>query len=218
MTSSAETKLRARRKEERPGELIAAALELFVEQGFAATRIDDVARRAGVAKGTAYLYFSTKEDLFKAVIQEALIAGLELGEQMTTEFAGSAEDLLHTIVEGWCEYQRTPRSGILKLIVAEAGNFPEIARFYNVEVLEQTYRLFADIIRRGVSAGEFRPVDADRMARVIAAPISFFSVYRHSIGRAVDAEPDIDGYAATYLDLILAGLRRCHDELEGEQA
>lgn len=217
MTSSAETKLRTRRKEERPGELIAAALELFVEQGFAATRIDDVARRAGVAKGTAYLYFSTKEELFKAVAQEALVVGLELGEQMTSEFAGNAEDLLSTIIEGWCEYQRTPRSGILKLVVAEAGNFPEIAQFYQTEVLERAYRLFADIIQQGIVAGEFRAVDADRMARVIVAPISFFSVYRHSIGRAVGDEPDIEDFAGAYLDLVFAGLRPVDRDGEGKR-
>jgi AcrR family transcriptional regulator len=92
-----------RRKEARPAELLAAALELFVERGYAATRLEDVARRAGVSKGTVYLYFPGKEDLFKAVVREGLVPLLERGEKVVAEHEGSAVDLIRELVRGWWE-------------------------------------------------------------------------------------------------------------------
>ena len=90
-----------RRKDARPGELAAAALELFIERGFAATRLDDVAKRAGVSKGTLYLYFDSKEDLFKAVIREGYVAPLAEAEQFLATFEGSSSDLIREIFRRW---------------------------------------------------------------------------------------------------------------------
>src|SRR5262252_8704646 len=92
-----------RRKDARPAELLAAALDLFVERGYAATRLDDVARRAGVSKGTVYLYFSSKEELFKAVVREGLVPLLERGEKMVAEHRGSIATLIDQLVRGWWE-------------------------------------------------------------------------------------------------------------------
>jgi len=129
-----------RRREARPGELIAAALDLFVEKGYAATRLDEVVARAGVSKGTLYLYFSSKEELFKAVVQEGLLPILAEGERFVATFQGSSADLMCEIVLGWWELIGTkPIGGIPKLIMAEARNFPEIARFYYDEVIEAVW-------------------------------------------------------------------------------
>src|SRR6266853_2784518 len=94
---------RERRKESRPSELLAAALELFVERGFAATRLDEVAARAGVSKGTLYLYFSSKEELFKAVIRSGIVPLIERGERLLEEHQGPAHELMRQIVFAWWE-------------------------------------------------------------------------------------------------------------------
>ena len=115
----------ARRKEARPQELLAAALEQFVERGYAATRLEDVARRAGVSKGTLYLYFANKEELFKAVVRENIVPVIGEAEQAIDGYAGHSATLFREIMLGW--WQRigdTPLSGIGKLMIAESGNFP----------------------------------------------------------------------------------------------
>src|ERR1700674_4704610 len=107
-----------RRKDARPAELLAAAVELFVERGYAATRLDDVARQAGVSKGTVYLYFASKEELFKAVVREGLVPLLERGEKMVAEHHGSAAELIRNLVHGWWEsIGLTPFAGLPKLMI-----------------------------------------------------------------------------------------------------
>ncbi|HEX4858952.1 MAG TPA: TetR/AcrR family transcriptional regulator, partial [Usitatibacteraceae bacterium] len=149
-----------RRKDARPGELLAAALDLFVEKGFAATRLEDVARRAGVSKGTLYLYFDSKEELFKAVIRESYLPSLMHGESLLKDFTGSAEQLLRAFLRMWWdEVGETKQAGLTKLVIAEAGNFPEIARFYHDEVIQRANALLRHAIERGVQSGEFQPVN-----------------------------------------------------------
>src|ERR671928_1938370 len=143
-------KERVRRKEERPSEIIAAALELFVERGFAATRLDDVARRAGVSKGTPYLYFKNKEDLFRAVVTETIVTQLELGEQTLDQFTGSSEELLRLVLAGWWEFETSKACGIRKLMIAEAGNCPSVAEFYVTEVVERGKRFVGRVLERGI--------------------------------------------------------------------
>src|SRR6187549_559455 len=125
-----------RRKEARPAEIVAAALDVFVERGFAATKLEEVARRAGVTKGTVYLYFESKEALFKAVVRETIVPIFARGEQMVAEHQGSSADLLTQLMRKWWErIGETSLSGIPKLMMAEAGNFPALARFYYDEVI-----------------------------------------------------------------------------------
>src|SRR5204862_852505 len=117
---------RQRRKEARPQELLAAALELFVEKGFAATRSEEVAARAGVAKGTLYLYYPSKEELFKAVVRQNLGALIAEGAQIAVAFEGSTSELLKLLMATWWErVGGTPASGIFKIMMAEVRNFPE---------------------------------------------------------------------------------------------
>ena len=159
-----------RRKDARPSELTAAALELFVEKGFAATRLEDVAARAGVSKGTLYLYFDSKEELFKAVIQSAVLPVLAQGEQIFENFTGTASDLLRELVKGWWRlFGGTALSGIPKLMISEAGNFPEIAQYYHDNVIVRGKRLFTRALELGVASGEFRPIDATTPSRSCSA-------------------------------------------------
>jgi len=153
---------RQRRKEARPKELLDAALDVFVRKGFAATRTDEVAARAGVSKGTLYLYYPSKEELLKAVIRERLSSAIAASADEVSRHGGSAADLLGgSMVRWWRSIFDSPASGVFKLIITEVRNFPEIADFYYREVVEPGHRLIGDVLRRGIGSGEFRPVDVD---------------------------------------------------------
>ena len=133
-----------RRKAARPSELTAAALGLFVEKGYAATRLDEVAARAGVSKGTLYLYFDSKEALFKAVITMGIGPVMERGEALFAELRHDPVALLRALLGGWWEMVgATELAGIPKLMIAEARNFPDLARFYYDEVISRGRALVA---------------------------------------------------------------------------
>src|SRR5439155_21382571 len=161
-----------RRKDARPEELVAAALDVFVERGYAGTKLADVARRAGVTKGTIYLYFENKEALFKAVVRETIVPVIAQGEALARSFTGSARDLLEQLVrEYWRLVGETALAGIPKLMMAEAATFPELTRFYYDEVVVRGHRLMAGVIERGVKNGEFRPVNVMLAPKHAIAPL-----------------------------------------------
>ncbi len=196
-----------RRKDARPGELAAAALELFIERGFAATRLDDVAKRAGVSKGTLYLYFDSKEDLFKAVIREGYVAPLAEAEQFLATFEGSSSDLIREIFRRWwVQVGATDQAGMTKLIIAEAGNFPELARFYHDEVIQRSHALLDHAIKRGIARGEFRDVGHEYSGRISCAPMVMMMLWKHSFAPCVDHQIDPEKYIATITDMLLNGL------------
>ena len=197
-----------RRKQERPAELLAAALALFVERGYAATRLDDVAARAGVSKGTLYLYFENKEELFKAVVRENIVARISETRGLARQFDGARDELLRQLVRRWWQqYGRTPAAGISKLIVAESGNFPEIARFFVDEVIDPWHRLFGEVIGEGVARGEFRPVDIEYFVHVVAAPLVMLTLWNRSFGPCRPGGLDEERYLAAALDALVAALR-----------
>jgi len=199
----------ARRKQARPSELVAAALDLFVEKGFAATRAEEVATRAGVSKGTLFLYFASKEDLFKAVVREN-ISGLypEWSGELDS-FSGSTADLLHYCMQAWwSRIGDTKASGMSMLIMSEAQNFPEIADFYQHEVVEPGNALIRRILQRGIDRGEFRPVDMQYGVYVVLAPMMFLVMWKYSLGACMPAQTRIDPqtYIQLQIDTILRGL------------
>ena len=196
-----------RRKDARPAELAAAALELFVERGFAATRLDDIAKRAGVSKGTLYLYFDSKEDLFKAVIREGYVAPLAEAEQLLATFEGSSADLIREIFRRWwVQVGATDQAGMTKLIIAEAGNFPELARYYHDEVIQRSHALLEHAIERGIARGEFREVNREFAGRISCAPMVMLMLWKHSFALCVDQTIDSEKYIATITDMLLNGL------------
>lgn len=198
---------RKRRKEARPTELTAAALELFVEKGYAGTRLEDVAARAGVSKGTLYLYFDSKEALFKAVIREGIVPAVAEGEAMLARHAGSAFELLRSLLEGWwAMLGDTGYSGVPKLIIAEARNFPDVARFYYENVVQRGRALVGAALERGMASGEFRRRDIDTCIDVIIAPLLMHIVWRHSLAHCMMAQPDPRAYVALHLELLRNGL------------
>ena len=198
---------RQRRKEARPAELTAAALELFVEKGFAATRLEDVAARAGVSKGTLYLYFDSKEALFKAVIQEGIVPILEQGADMVDAFTGRSADLLRALIlEWWKRIGSTSLGGVPKLMISEAGNFPELAGYYHDTVIMRGRELMRRVLQRGIDSREFRQVDVETAIDVIFAPVLMMLIWRYSMGACGCGSHDPATYLQTHLDLSLNGL------------
>ncbi len=196
-----------RRKEARPREILAAAVEQFVEHGYAATRLEDVARRAGVTKGTMYLYFTSKEALFKAAVEASLVADIARGERLLEEHQGSARDLLVKGITTWHDaITRTPAAGIPKLMIAEAANFPELGRFYYEEVVQRGHRLLARVIRMGIERREFRPVDVEQAVRLAIAPILLALVMNRSLYACTGEATDTGELLRLHLEFFLRGL------------
>jgi AcrR family transcriptional regulator len=197
-----------RRKEARPGEIIDAALDLFVEKGFAATKLTDVAARAGVSKGTVYLYFDSKETLFQDMIRETLLPHLEQAELRVDKHEGSSAELMYGLSAHWRETIMDNKiSGIPKLVIAEAGNFPEIARFYVEHVVKRGTALVQRILQRGVDKGEFNEMDTYHVSRAVLAPMIFAAIYEHSLQPFDDGAYNHDKYLDAHLNMILDGLR-----------
>jgi TetR/AcrR family transcriptional regulator len=200
---------RERRKEARPGELLAAALDLFVEKGFAATKAEEVARRAGVSKGTLFLYFASKEELFKAVVRENIAGRFPEWNAEFDAFAGSTDELLrHFMTLWWARVGSTKVGGITKLMMSEASNFPELAAFYQKEVIEPGQELIRRILQRGVDRGEFRPIDMKYGIFTLLAPMIFLMTWKHSLGACTCALGDLvpEDYLAVQINTILHGL------------
>jgi TetR/AcrR family transcriptional regulator len=200
---------RERRKEARPGELLDAALDLFVEKGFAATRSEEVAARAGVSKGTLFLYFPTKEELFKAVVRENISGRFAEWAQEFETFEDSTADMVRYCMRVWWErIGATRASGITKLMISEARNFPELAAFYQQEVIRPGTELVRRILQRGVDRGEFRPMDLDYTVFSIVAPMIFLIMMKHSLGVCVpqDYPLDPERYVNAQVETLLQGL------------
>ena len=196
----------ARRKEARPSEILAAALALFAEHGFAATRLEDVARRAGVSKGTIYLYFPTKEALFRAVIRQGLVPNIAAMEALAAAHAGSAAALLTEIAARLLAITESDLAVIPRLVLTESGNFPNLARFYAEEVAGQGRSLIASIIARGIGRGEFRPIDVQSAVSLFAAPILLILLWRTTFARHGIVPFDPKALLETHLEMFFRGL------------
>lgn len=196
-----------RRKEARPQEILEAALDCFSAKGFAATRMDDIAERAGVTKGTIYLYFQNKEAVFKALVRESI--GTQIGQvlEQTRAFQGPAADLLRMVISTVGQIlSSTDRVVLPKIIVAEAGNFPELARFYREEIIDKGLGVMSAVIARGIERGEFRKVDPQHAARLCVAPVLLAAVWRTTFAQFDAAPYDYSGFLQTHLDVLLRGL------------
>ena len=195
-----------RRKEERPAEILVAALKMFSSKGFAATRLDEVAKEAGVSKGTLYLYFESKEALFKAVVTEFVLPQIAKAEELAEQDRGSIKDLMIKLLEQWrVNILETELSGIPKMMIAEASNFPELATFYLENVIQRTRGFVTNLIILGIKSGEFRECDAAYAARSFLTPMVFSAVWQHSLA-PFDDDYDIDKYLNVHLDMFFRGI------------
>jgi AcrR family transcriptional regulator len=200
---------RQRRKEARPQELLDAALELFAEKGFAATRSEEVAARAGVAKGTLYLYYPSKEELLKAVISQRLSQEIAAGAEQVQQFTGPTSALLTEVLSAW--WQRvfdSPVSAVFKLVITEVRNFPEIAEFYQEQVVRPGKQLIGRILERGIRSGEFRPLDVPSAVLSLLLPMVMLCLHKHSLGACAPPQDEVDPHAfiRNHVELVLGGL------------
>jgi len=199
---------RQRRKEARPHELLEAALALFVEKGFAATRADEVAQRAGVSKGTLYLYYPSKEELLKAVIAHYLSSRIAATADEVREIRGPMAPVLREMLVAW--WQQTyagPGSGTFKLIISEVCNFPAIGEFYVREVVEPGHAVVRTILQRGIDSGEFRPVDVESAVHSLLLPMIMLCTHKHALGACTQHTIDADKFIADHVELVLRGLQ-----------
>ena len=208
MMHTNEAKKWQRRKEDRPGEILDAALALFTEKGYTSARIDDVALRAGVSKGTVYLYFESKEALFKAMVRKKVLPQMEKAEQLVAVHKGNSAELLEKIaLQWWFALQHTDLSGLPKVVVAEAGNFPDIASFFVENVVIRVRSLFAKIIQQGMDMGEFRKVSPTEAARVFTSAIVFAAIWKHSLAPFDNMPFESEEYLQIHLENFIRGLQ-----------
>ena len=198
----------ARRKEARPGELLDAALDLFVAKGFAATRVEEVAAKAGVSKGTLFLYFKSKEELFEAVVRENIGNQINQGLAEIESFEGPTTHMLKYAMFAWWErVGNTKASGISKLVMSEASNFPSLANFYQDTVVKPGRQLIRMILQRGVNRGEFRILNMDYAVFSVIAPVMFLTMWKHSWGAcSMDTPLDPKSYLDSQADIIVNGI------------
>jgi AcrR family transcriptional regulator len=196
-----------RRKQARPAEILDAALTVFAEKGYAGTRMDDIARCAGVTKGTIYLYFENKEAVFKSLVRESIGVMLAGVTADVGNIQGSAKDLIRFALGAMANLLTTSNRVVLpKIIVAESGNFPELARFYREEIIDRGLALLSSLIERGIAQGEFRRVPIQHAVRLCIAPVLLGAIWRVTFGQ-FDSEPyDYKGLIDTHLDVLFHGL------------
>jgi AcrR family transcriptional regulator len=166
-----------RRPEHRPQQILQAALEVFGECGLSNARLQDIAQRAGVSKGTIYLYFPNKEELFKEMIRQTAVAAIVNAEETLTR--GTPSEQLLAFMKGYWQFVRSPAfSTIYRLVLGELHQFPDLAEFYAHEVVARGQRLLAGVISRGVETGEFRQIDPMVAARMLVALTVMNGIWR----------------------------------------
>lgn len=171
-----------RRKESRPREVIDAALSLFGEFGFAQTRLDDVAAKAGISKGTIYLYFSSKQDLFEAVIHERAVPWLEGIAQLQVNDSDSTQKVLGDFLRwGWDQFLESRLYLIAKIVLAESNNFPHLAEVYLREVMGPAHQHLVKVLERGQERGEVTGTISRERVKVLLSPLSWLSLWRQPL-------------------------------------
>ena len=195
-----------RRKDDRPLEIIQAAIEVFAEKGFAGARIEEIAKRAGAAKGTVYLYFDTKDKLFEAVVREYISPFLKGTEDMVSDFPGPASELLRKVIErAYSELvSNQQRRAIMRILISEGSRFPQLSQFYYQEILAGAERMLRRIIERGIQRGEFRNAPALDVPQVLMGPAIMAAVWKMTFDTA--APLPLKKFAQAHIDLVLHGL------------
>jgi AcrR family transcriptional regulator len=196
---------RQRRKAARPAEIIEAGLAEFAKHGFAATKLDDVAKRAGVAKGTIYIYFDDKESLFIAAVRSRILPVFDQVNAFVDSYEGSRAELLETVIRTF--YARIVEADLavlLRIMIAEGAAFPQLTELYYRESVAKGRALIEKIVKQGIRSGEFRNGPATRLSIVLVAPAIMAAVWRMTFDRV--APIGIDQFMAAHIDLIRQGL------------
>ena len=196
-----------RRKDARPPEILDSALAVFAQKGFAATRLDDVAAKAGITKGTIYLYFDSKQALFEALARQSVGAQIEQIKAQLAAFPGSTPELLRLVLSTMGHFITTSDRVVLpRLVLAEAANFPKLAEFWRREVIDSGIGLMSGIIRRGIERGEFREIEPQHAARLCVAPMLIIMLWRTTFAQFDETPYDYQGLIEAHLQTLLKGL------------
>lgn len=196
-----------RRKDERPQEILDAALQEFAMNGFASAKLDDVAERAGISKGTIYLYFSCKEDLFKAMVKNKIVSILQDAEEQVALHRGAQEELIRQMLKNIIKhFENDELVHITRLIISEGSRFPDLKEFYYHEVIKRGMELARTIIARGIECGEFRKSAIIEFPHLLQSPIMISFLWKSLF----DEHKDMDMNALTdaHLDILFYGLRK----------
>ena len=198
----------SRRKQARPGEILEAALSVFAEKGFAAARMEDIAAKAGVTKGTIYLYFQSKEDVFKSLARVHVGDTLSSAIAQAKDYQGSVRDFLVMMLAIMSAKIESGQVAVLpKIIISESGNFPELARFWREDVIDKALGMLAGVVAGGIARGEVRDdVTPEYVARLCVAPVIMSIIWRTVIAPTDKIPFDYRKFLALHLDVLMRGL------------
>jgi len=196
-----------RRKQQRPGDIVAAALQVFAEKGFAGARTEEIAERAGLSKGALYLYFPTKHDLFAAVVQNAVLPNIEAIERLVLAMDAPFADRLRLMLPRFAEtVTRMPIGAVAKMVIGESRNFPELARVWHDKVVLTGVGLLSRMIAQAQERGEVRAGDPRTHAFSIMGPVLVGVLWRETFTPIGGAEIDLPAVARQHVETVLGGL------------
>lgn len=196
-----------RRAEDRPGEICSAVLEVFSEKGFAAAKLDEIARRAGVSKGTLYLYFADKEDLFRAVVRDTVVPNIDAVRGMVESAELPFAEVVRMVLPRFAAIAGRVRIGaVAKMVIGESRNFPELAKVWHDEVVSKALGMIGGLIERAQAKGEVRPGDPRLHAFTLMGPMMMGVLWRETLQPAGGAPLDLEALAKQHAETVLAGL------------
>lgn len=196
-----------RRKTARPGEIIAAALEVFADKGFAGAKLDDIAERAGVSKGALYLYFETKDDIFRAVIRDAVAPNFEAVRQAAESFEGPFAELAPMILaRAAALMSRSRLPAVAKMVIGESRNFPDLARIWHDTIVFVALNVMTGLIAKAQAKGEVRPGDPRLYAFSLMGPMVMGAIYREVFAEVAAQPLDLEALAAQHARAVLQGM------------
>ncbi|HEY0445962.1 MAG TPA: TetR/AcrR family transcriptional regulator [Allosphingosinicella sp.] len=198
---------RRRRKEERPGDITAAALQVFAEKGFAGAKIEDIAARAGLSKGAVYLYFPTKDDIFRAVVRDTVAPNLDALRAAMLAADLPFPQLIRQLLPRLAEtVSRLPVGAVLKMVIGESRNFPELARVWHDTVIQKAIGLLSGAIEQAQARGEVRPGNPRIHAFSLIGPVLLGIIWRETFTPVGAPEIDLPAIARQHADTVLEGL------------
>jgi AcrR family transcriptional regulator len=196
-----------RRAEDRPREICAAALEVFADKGFAAARVDEIARRAGISKGTLYLYFEDKEALFRAVVRETVAPNIDVVRGLLDSGQPPFAEIVRMLLSRFALIaQAAPIGPVAKMVIGESRNFPKLAKVWHDEVVSKAIGLVTEIVAKAQARGEVREGDPRLFAFSIMGPMVLGVLWRETLQPAGGAPVNLDALAAQHCDAILGGM------------
>jgi AcrR family transcriptional regulator len=199
-------RVRRRRKEQRPREILDAALRMFAQHGFAGTKLDEVATAAGIGKGTIYLYYETKEDLFRAVVRQLFLSNFAVLQQLVAVEGSSAKAILRQFAERLLLMIESDLGAVIKIVITESEAFPWIAEFYLHEIVARIIPWMLGVISMGIERGEFRRIDPRSVVPLWGAPFITLAILRQTIGRRTALPFEPRAVIEAHVEMFLRGL------------